>query len=362
LFKSYTHTSNGLLVGLVGLIGFLSAGLAGYGGAGWQVWMSDIIPRSLAGRFFGLRARLGLLSMCLSAFFVGWLLDRFAGQGWVYSVIFCVAALFGATDILLFIPIREAPREPEHAHTPLREILLTPLRDPQFRSFAVYTVFAWIAYNMSGPFVWRFCFDPVSKQGMGMSAFTAQSLLVIIPWLAMAWAAPYWGRAIDRFGTKPVLMFSSMCNFIFPLGWVIMRPGLEWLLWVIAITVGLTWPGIDQVVNYMQIKGFPDTRRATYNAAYALVLGVGTMLGTALGGVYASFWQTHLYLIPGLPPWVSHYHPVILTAMVLRVACFVFLLTRLKLPGTAHYTVVARDIASGLSSSLPRVGGRRRRN
>ncbi|HOS44721.1 MAG TPA: hypothetical protein PK794_13615, partial [Armatimonadota bacterium] len=137
---------------LVGLVIFASAALANFGGAGWMSWMSDIVPRALAGKFFGLRSSLGMVSMVIFALGGSFLIDAFQNAGWVYVLIFGLAALLGAADILLFLPVPEVPRPPEGARMSPWVILTTPWHNRIFRWFAGYVATAWIAYMMMGPF------------------------------------------------------------------------------------------------------------------------------------------------------------------------------------------------------------------
>lgn len=340
---------------LIGAVGFLSAALANLGGAGWTTWMADIVPRSLAGKFFGVRSRLGMLAMIVVTVGAAWLLDHANGAGWVYVLLFATAALLGATDILLFIPVPEVPRPVEPRLPTMLDILVTPWRNSLFRGFALYSALAWLAYMMMGPFVWRFCIESTAAHGLGMPLSLANLLLFIIPTLGMAWVAPTWGNALDRFGPKPVMAAGSLAAIVLPVVWIVMRPGLEWLIWPAVIISGLTWPGIDAALIFMQVKGFPDARRSTYNASLQVVLGVAMMAGTALGGILAEVWQRHLYTDPlfaGLPEWVSHYQPVFIISILLRLVAFAALFTRLPLPGAAGQRAVYRSMAGHLSTAL----------
>ncbi|HEX2998970.1 MAG TPA: MFS transporter, partial [Armatimonadota bacterium] len=271
-----------------------------------------------------------------------------------------LAAICGATDILLFIPVREVPRASTAKPPTPADILVTPWKNTLFRGFALYTIVSWIAYMMMGPFVWRYCFDPVKKHGLGMSVMEAHVLLTIVPLVAMAWVAPCWGRAIDRFGPKPVLACSALFAIVMPFTWVMVHPGMEWIVWVAAVVSGLTWPGIDQVNFYMTVKGFPDARRTTYVAAYQVMMGVANMAGSALGGVCATFWQHQMHALSFLPGWVSHYQLVFLTAIGLRLAAFLFIFPWMKLQGDANYGTVARAIANDLTATLPSGVGTRK--
>jgi len=350
------HAPSHLQVLLVGLIVFASAGLMNFGGAGWPTWMSEVIPTSVAGKFFGVRYQTGLISMVLAGIAASALVDRFQNAGWIYAVLFGVGGLLGATDILLFIPIREIPRPVAPSEQPtLRDILVIPWKSALFRSFAAYTTVAWISYMMMSPFVSRYCLESPEKHGLGMSVSTMNLLLFITPWVSMALVGSLWGRAIDKFGPKPALALSSLFAAVLPLIWVIMQPSLTWLILPLSAIGGLTWPGIDQTMLYIQVKGLPTERHSTYNATFLAVNGLATVAGTAIGGWYAQFWQAHLHVIPHLPVWVSHYHPVFLTSMLLRLAAFFLLLPRMQLAGNARLHTVAWDMLVESCAFLPRV-------
>ena len=81
------------------------------------------------------------------------------------------------------------------------------------------------------------------------------------------------------------------------------------------------------------------------------------MIGAALGGILASFWKGQLAALPYLPDWVSHYHPLFLTALLLRVLVFAFLLVRLPLPGDVPGGRIFQELGATILESL----GRRRR-
>ncbi|HEY3416052.1 MAG TPA: MFS transporter, partial [Armatimonadota bacterium] len=366
----------------VGIVIFLSTACANYGSPGWMPWMSGIVPRSVAGAYFGYRSRLGMISMIVTAMIASFAIDSLYGtpsthlhaslqhlaaaihafgERWVYALIFGVAALLGITDIFLFFPVPEIPK-PQHEDLPtMREILTIPWQDKLFRGFMLYMALAWIAYNMMGPFVWRYCYVSKAEHGLGLNISLMNLYLFTIPLIAQAVVSPFWGQAIDRFKPKPVLAVSTLSAIIIPIAWVFMRPSWLWLIPVIAILGGLTWPGIDQVTAYMQLRGFPEKRRSAYNATFLAVLGLATMAGTSLGGALATFWEHHLRWFPYLPSWVSHYHLLFATSIVLRLASFVFILTRLPLPGTAGQREVITAIATKVAASIPEIATQRRR-
>ena len=359
------HGLRSVAVALVVTVAFVSAAAASFGGVGWYTWMATIVPRTLAGRYFGHRARLGLLSMLTAGILAAVVVDHFHGAGAVYALVFTVAAVLGAIDILLFLRVREAPRPGTEERPTLAEILVTPWRDQRFRVFAAYVAVTWVAYAMLGSFVFPFCFERVEHHGLGFSLFQATALVVILPQLMSAWAAPAWGRAIDRFGPKPVLRAGSMATVFFPALWLVThsRSGagewnLTWLVPVCMALCGLAQPALDQTLVYLQLRHFPEHRRTAYTATYMVVAGLAAVVGAMLGGVSATFWHAHLQLVPLRPSWLSHYHPVFLTSIALRYLSFRILFPNLRMEGRAGCRVVFRAVAKDVLSGLRLLGGR----
>lgn len=344
------HLPQPVQVGITAAIIFLSAALANFGGAGWPTWMSEIVPRSLAGRFFGLRASLGLVSMVAASTVVTMVLDRYPDTPWIYAVVFSIAGVMGATDILLFWPIRDLQR-PRGDAPSLKALFTIPWRDPTFRGFTSYLFVAWIAYMSMGQFVGRYCMEPLDKQGLGMGVATTNLLLYVLPWVAMALMSPFWGRAVDRLGVRPVLLAGSVALAIIPIGWILVRPGWTVFTAILCLAGGILWPAIEQSAMFMQIKGFPQERNAVYNATYLVVAGLASTLGLWLGGVVASVgpWiLAHLHL----PAWVSHYHPLFVLSLLMRIAAIALVFPRL-LPGTGRAAQVPGTLLREIADVLP---------
>ena len=97
--RSHPHATGSLPVLLVGLALFASAAMQNYGGAGWPMWMSEVVPTAVAGKFFGFRNQIGLISMVLAALAGSAIIDHYQKSGWTWLCsprFSCVAAVFGA--------------------------------------------------------------------------------------------------------------------------------------------------------------------------------------------------------------------------------------------------------------------------
>jgi MFS family permease len=338
---------------LAGLF-FVTAFFQHFGGGGMLAWFSRLVPASAAGKYFGYRQRAAMIAMLVAASLVSFLLDRYQWQGWLYVIIFLTATAFGLTDLLLVRTVPEKPRPVEETPPTLREVLTAPWRTPAFRWYAPFMFLTGIAIGIMEPFLWRYCYESTAQAGLGMSVFMTNLFLAVVPTVIWAWMAPHWGQVLDRVGPKSVLVLATVGNLLVSSIWLFMRPEWIWLIPVQTLFAGVAGSGLAQVDVYMRVKGFSAHRHTTYLASLNVFNGLAGMVGAALGGLLATFWKAHLALLPGLPGWVSHYHPLFLTALVLRILVFAFLLVRLPLPGDVPGGRVLRELLAAIMNAPAR--------
>ncbi len=351
-FTPIHHQSVALQVTFVGVVFFLSASLGNFCVAGWTAWMADIVPSSISGSFFGLRASFGLFIMSGVGLAAAYLADHMLHVTTMYTLVFSIAAILGATDILLFLPVKEIPRPVEEPRPTLIDIVKTPWSNALFRSFCLYTIVSTIGYGLMNPFQIPFVF------ACGMSVLGATFMLSVLPQVSMAVLSPFWGKAVDRFGPKPVLTASALCHVILPIWWVLLRPSVIWTLPILSILAGLTWPGIDQVSIYMQVKGFPQNRRTAYIAMFMVVAALAGMVGTLIGGAMAHFTE-HFEQLSHQPAW-AHYIPLFALSVIVRLLAFVLIIPRMPLSASGTKRDVAQSIAADVVKAIPgRSRGRR---
>lgn len=138
--------------------------------------------------------------------------------------------------------------------------------------------------------------------------------------------APVMGSLSDRHGRRPILLFS------------IGGLALSYLLWVfagdfgvliLARFIGGLMSGNISTASAVIADVTPDERRSRGMAVLGLAVGLGFMLGPALGGIMSVFDLTHYW--PGLAHYgVNPYSMAALTAFLLTGANWVSVLTSLR--------------------------------
>ncbi len=318
---------------LVGSIAFLSLILATLGGAGWAAWMASIIPKSIAGRYFGLRAAYSLICMIVSTMTATWLIDKYHGSREIFAIVFAVGAILGAIDILIFIKVPEVPR-PVAEKTSLLDIITIPWKNKFFRRFMLLMMPTFFAYMLTGPCLWKLCFTTLANHGLGFNNTYASFVLTIIPWCGMAVTSAYWGKLVDRFGPRPVIGLGLITQLIVPIAWAFIIPDYKWFFILPATIVGgLMWQSIEQSNTFIAMKVFPEERRSAYMASMNVFIGIAGTLGAAASGKLAEMFEPNMQYMTFVPSYFTHYHMVILISVIIRFLSFFFFYKSSEIPG-----------------------------
>jgi MFS family permease len=97
-----------------------------------------------------------------------------------------------------------------------------------------------------------------------------------------------WGRAIDRFGAKPVMFITLFCTGFLPLLWIFATPKFLLPVWLDALGNGLFWAGAG-LAWFSLLLGFAQGReyRDAYFALFTAVTGIAGFVSSMIGGIVA---------------------------------------------------------------------------
>ena len=284
-------------------------------GTTWQSWISDIVPEARRGRFFGLRNAIHGFIGVATAYLAGRGMDALKARGhelFGYGLAFGLAVLFGlvSTVLLLRQPEPESPPKPA---TGLRELLFGPLKEPQFRRLTIFLAFWFFTGTLGSPF-----YIVHMMKNLHFS-FTAIGVYSLISGGTGVFFQLLWGRAIDKFGAKPVTVLNFALVGIMPLLWVFATPAFRLPIWLDGLMNGVVWSGANLGL-WSLLLNLADNpaRKESYFATYTAVTGLGAFFAALAAGVIAQSLHGFHVVIAG--HGFINYHLIFLVTGLARFA------------------------------------------
>ena len=291
----------------------------------WVSWMADLVPGRIRGRYFTRRGQLGQLIGVIVTLLAGYALDHAPTTALlkVVCVALGISGLFGLVDFLFFVKVPDVQRVKPNPDVRIWEMLRAPLRDRNFLRFLGFTTTLTFAVGFIGQFAWLYVFDVAQ-----LSNTQANAMMVVMPLVIFVLIGPMWGRLLDRFGRKPVLLIAGLIIVPGTLGWLfISRDHWVWgYLLVVASTAA--WPGIEagnfNILLNLSDAGEGRTSGSAYVAINSAACAVAGVLSGLFGGAVAqilSDWHSTFF------GYALTYHSVLfIISAVLRLAALGWLI------------------------------------
>ncbi|HVP36772.1 MAG TPA: MFS transporter [Terriglobales bacterium] len=291
----------------------LSAAIANLVSVAWLSWMSDLVSEERRGRYFGLRNTvLGFITMGANfggAKIIDYLradpievkshlpdfVNRYLEQnpaGFAFSFIFILAVL-SAWAAAYFLIRQPEPKMVLHPEVSLRSTLKIPLSDKNFRRLIYFFIYWSFVTGISAPF-----WSPHMLKNLHLD-FYLISLFSILAGVISLFMQPLWGRAIDRYGNKPVMAFNISFIFLIPFLWLFATPRFIFPLWMDAIMGGVFWSGFNLASFNVVLALSPQQGRVYYLAAVAAINGLVLFLAATLGGIIAQHLSSFKFVFQG---------------------------------------------------------------
>jgi hypothetical protein len=182
------------------------------------------------------------------------------------------------------------PHAPSKAQVSLRT-MVKPFFDPAARPLLVYMMGWNAAVALAAVFI------PV----LMITHLKMNYLLIAIHGAATAFfrvsTSALWGRALDRLGARPILVFCSFGLAAIPFIWLFPNSQLLWPVVLDAALGGSLWAGHAIAVFSLPLTLAPKQGRPYYLAAFTASGGICYALMAILGGAVAAALPTHMTVL-----------------------------------------------------------------
>ncbi len=271
----------GRLMMLTGVISLAALGgqMAGNARASW---VGELIPENRRGRFFGYSMMFGGIIGSIFAIAEGRFLDVISRQGlFAFASLFFFGCVFGLGAAALNLPQPACPLPGAHLERPFwSQVRQTLANRPLMRLALVHLVVA--MGSVAGPF------NPAySLRDVGLSYFQL-GLLNSVATMAMLVSSGLWGRLVDRFGCRPVLIVGLCLMAPTAAVWIFIPPhavhAALWLLPFGNFMAGCGGAAFGVAVTTGMYKLTQPQGRSIQFATYSVLIMVFAAPMPVLGG------------------------------------------------------------------------------
>jgi MFS family permease len=268
----------GMLIGVMTLV-TLAAQFAANARASW---VGELIPAERRGRFFGYCTMFAGIVGALFAIGEGRFLDAIRARGLTaFTALFFFGSLFGLLTAALNVPQPDCPLPNSGQPISPRQVLRDMVRNRPFITLAL--VHAVIAFGgIAGPFNPAYCLRDVGVSFFGLGLLNAVGVT------ASLLMGPVWGKLVDRFGCRPILILGLLIMAPCSAVWLAIPPGhpqrAYWLLPWTNFIAGSGGAALGVAISTMMYKLSKPEGRSIQFAAYSTFVGVLSAPMPLLGG------------------------------------------------------------------------------
>ena len=247
---------------------------------GWTAWVQEWVPERLRAGYFGLRNRLVQIAQIVYLLLVAWLLRSAGGTVRVFQIVLGAAVFLRVFSFWAQAATRagKGAAAREAAAGSWREQLEAIGRTGPFKWFIAYGAVWGFAANFFGPF------SPVfMMEQLGCSA-SKVSFLMVLTSVGGALSYQAWGTLANRFGNKPVMLFTMIPWQLSNFGWSILTPQNAWLLYGMYAFGGIMNAGFTLTLFNIQLKLIPPAAKTLAISLNLAITALATAVAPILGG------------------------------------------------------------------------------
>ncbi len=194
--------------------------------------------------------------------------------------------------------------------------LIQPLRDSNYRRILAFYLYWVFACGIASPF-----FNAHLLKHMQWN-FKSIALLGVIASITTMFVQTYWGRLIDRYGHKPVLMVTVIGILHLPFYYAFCPWDIRWPIYINTVLTGVFWGGFGLASFNLVIDMLPSRNRTMYVAVMSALSGITSFAANVLSGWLADAMEGVRWQIGSLT--LVNYQLLFVMTGLLRVPALLF--------------------------------------
>jgi HEAT repeat protein/sugar phosphate permease len=315
-------------------------------------WLSDLVPASHRGRYFGRRNMLAGITTMACSIPAAWFLDlavkrHLFPQAVGFGGLFGVAVISGLLSFVSILRMPEPPKPPAAASNKgglraFADFYKAPFADRDFRRLLRFAGLFALAQWFAGPMYVVYALKVLHLDYVWIQILATLTSVVNLS------TTPIWGYLSDKYGHRPLLGIAAFGVGFTPICWMFTDPSKPVITWIMLVLLhiigGLFWAGALLTQFNMVIAHSPEERRSVYIGAVSAVAGVMGGIAPILGGVLVD--ALHNVSVQLIGWTLGNYQLVFGLNALLRFAALA-MLAGVRSPQTAS----AREVLATLSGT-----------
>jgi MFS family permease len=247
-----------------------------------SAWLADLVPASVRGRYFGLRAAISGAFYLAAFYIMGYVLQLSKGQmlnGFAIVFIICFIAGFASFTIYTRIQNTNPVVEKERGFGFFD--FLGETRKRNLGRFILFVASFQFAVYLATPFLVIYMLRDLHL------SYMFYAMIFSTEFVAKVLFAPFWGRYADKSGNLKVMRFVSLAIPFVPLFWLASHNVLYLVL--IQLFSGICWAGFELCSSNFIYEAAPQGKRLKYISYYkalsTLFMALGALVGACLLGI-----------------------------------------------------------------------------
>ena len=272
----------------------ISAVLTNLAAPSWSSWLYDLISEDKLAGFMSKRSAVIQFVMMVIALFAALAVQQSdqAHKMMIVRLVLAFGLTLGIIDLIYHVKIPEPHRKTQETRSSFLKVITQPFSDKKFRQWMMIMLLWTASINICEPF-----FIPYLMKDLGFENRFVLLTLISVCLVQMSGFVSFlfWGRIIERFGTRKVFLVCHCLWSIVPLFYLFSASAKPILLISIAwVITGIFVNGttiVNPAITSVLTKG---KKRSTYLAVMTITSsmfgGIGTLIGSLIVK-YFSIWH-----------------------------------------------------------------------